>query len=60
MLSPHPWTLSAHVVCLRLKETLVWTGGALPPEPPLLFDQREEPRMAERAHLLLPGCPAVS
>lgn len=37
MPSPHPWTLSAHLV----KETLICIGGALFLELPLLLGQRE-------------------
>lgn len=58
------WTHSAHVACLRLKETLIWGGGALPLGPLLLSDLREEERegpgtWGDRPRLLLPGCPAV-
>lgn len=62
--SPHNWTHSVHVVCLKLKETLTWGGGALPLGPPLLSDPREEGRegtgtWGDRPRLLLPSCPAV-
>lgn len=43
------------VVCLGLKETLIWVGGVLPLGHSLLL----ELRLAERAQRLLPGCPAL-
>lgn len=47
--SLHPWTLAAHVVFLRLKETLIWGGETLPLGPLLLFGLKGELRRAERA-----------
>lgn len=49
MASLYPWTLAAHIVFLRLRETLIWGRETLPLGPLLLFGLRGELRRTERA-----------